>query len=169
MPPLGNPIYGYKALTISPPLNIHLSKNELHQKYIDIIVRFLRRCSKHYIIYPEIQHTTARLHYHICFHLHDSTAYYKGFHLIQRLGHCKCDPLRTEKDRLRWILYCRKDTPLTGSVLSPSPVPILPTKPKRRTSTKWEAVCKTNTILHDLTESLNDDCIGDNFTLNFTW
>lgn len=147
MPHLTARINGYKALTISPPLNIHLNKNELHQKYIVIIVRFLRRCSKHYIIYPEIQHTTARLHYHILFRMDDTTAYYKGFHLIQRLGHCKCDPLRTEKDRIRWVLYIRKDTPLTAGVLSPSPVPILPTKPKRIINSKWTSTVKDNHII----------------------
>lgn len=168
MPPLDSPIYGYKALTISPPYNYHISKNELHQKYIDIIVRFLRRCSKHYIVYPEIQHQTARLHYHICFHLNDSTAYYKGFHLIQRLGHCKCDPLRTEIDRLRWILYCRKDTPLTAGVLAPSPVPITPTKPKRKTNNKWDAVCKT--VLNDLNSrgNINDCCVDGKCILDLT-
>lgn len=164
---LETPLYGWYALTVSPPKSI-VDKCTLHVKYSQIIVRFLRRVTKQYILYPELAARTARLHYHGLFHMTDTVAYYKGFHCLERIGFVKVDRLRTMKDKLRWIFYIRKDTPLTAGVLTPSPVPILPTKPTR-TNSKWGAVCKT-TLIDELLPRGSDDnhCVDGKYILDLT-
>jgi len=148
-------ISNFYALTLSPPFS-HVAKATLHAKYSQAIIRWLRRFSKAYAVYPELQHNNARLHYHGVFRKDNDITYLKHYHDITKLGHVKIDPLRTEKDRLRWIIYIRKDTPLTAGVLFPSPIPILPTKPSR-VSTKWGAACKATSLCDTLnTEGLTE-------------
>lgn len=143
-------ITGWHALTISPPPSF-LHKIELHIKLSTIIERFLRNCSKAYAIFPELQFSTARLHYHCVFRLDNEVSYLKKYHTIAKLGYVHVKKLLTVKDKMKWIVYLHKDAHLTRGVLFPLPVPIIPNK-KRVKRAEWDAVCKTHPLLCQLTE-----------------
>lgn len=159
-------IMGWYELTISPPPSFR-KKTELHIELSTKIERFLRRVSKAYAIFPELQFMTARLHYHCVLRLDDKTAWLKGLNSIQKIGFIHSKQLKTYKDKLRWIVYCHKEAPLTREVLSPLPVPIIPNK-KRVKRERWNAVCKTNHLIADLTRREKDDDIRGIFTIDMS-
>jgi hypothetical protein len=157
-------ITGWFALTISPPPSM-LEKTALHIKLSTIIERFLRRCSTQYAIMPELQFSTARLHYHCVYKLENKASYLKQYHTLQRIGYVHNKALTTYRDKLRWIVYLHKDAHLTREVLHPLPTPIIPNK-KRVRRTQWDAVCKTNTILNDLMRSVEKSNEGEILEIN---
>lgn len=146
---LENKIYGWKAITISPPYST-IRLDCLHERYKKDIERYLRRISKAWAVYPELT-KEARLHYHAVVHIDDEVAFYKGYHIIRKIGMVKIDPIRTVKDKIRWIFYISKDAPLTRGALSPHPVPMLPRKPCRRSrnTQSWNTPVKVSDYMEE--------------------
>lgn len=116
------------ALTVSPKPIVGDYLEKYHTEFLPIIVRFLRRCSKRYIMYPEFT-DTGRLHFHGLVDVIDKVAFCKGIPLLQRLGFVKIDKIRTLGDRLRWIIYISKDRATLGALNIKEP--IYPRKPIR--------------------------------------
>lgn len=73
-----------------------------------------------YIIYPEFDEK-GRLHYHGILAL-DSNQYIRFYkhamHKLKRIGFVDVKPLKTFKDKLRWICYIKKSFGTTREILS---------------------------------------------------
>ncbi len=98
------------SMTISPPYRLS-SPIFLYNEDIPKIKRWLRKFSRHYVIYSEFDNES-RLHYHLSVWIHDITKYHKTKYLLAgKLGYIKTKLLKTSFDLLRWHLYCIKDQP----------------------------------------------------------
>lgn len=144
--PLNEKIYRWKAFTISPPYAT-IRVTDLHERYKNIITPFLRRCSKAWVCYPELS-SDARLHYHGALQVDDEIAFMKGYHKLRSIGIVMFKPLRTQRDKISWILYCKKDGGLTAPLLFPHSYPMTPTKPKRSKRSDWTTPAKADILTH---------------------
>lgn len=115
-------------VTISPPLR--KANNQFHIFADDMmIIKYIRRCSKHYMIYPEFD-IKGRLHYHGLIYISDPMKWYKqilpmfrkiGFVDVQIIG-------RTFENKLNVLLYIRKHWMVTKDILNIND-PIFPVRP----------------------------------------
>lgn len=112
-----------------------------HTEYLPEIVRYLRRCSKRYILYPEFT-DTGRLHFHGLYYIHDKVAMLKGLPRLQRIGYIKQDKIKTVMDHIRWIVYISKDRACLHALKIEEP--IYPRKPKRSRKTLDSLKNETN-------------------------
>lgn len=109
----------YYALTISPPYRDHSIKY-LYKWDKPFIQKALNRCSRYYIMYPELD-LQGRLHYHGVVRLTSLTSW--GF--VKRtidndIGFACIKKIKGFKEHLGWLLYCRKEDQ------TQLPKPILP-------------------------------------------
>ncbi len=96
------------SITISPPYRL-FDPLYLYNDDIPIIVRWLRKFSKHYILFTELDNES-RIHYHGTIDIHDLIKYHRTKCYIQRsLGFIKIKLLKTPQDLLKWTFYIRKD------------------------------------------------------------
>jgi len=118
------------AVTISPPQR-YMKPDMLYSSDLIGLVYYLNRASKHYIIYPEFQHTTSRLHYHCIVRVDDMIKWHRQvYQQLAKIGYMKVDRLNTHYDHLRWLLYIRKDWELTKSILNIDS-PVIPNRKKK--------------------------------------
>jgi len=116
------------ALTISPPTS-YLTPSFNYNDEIIYIVKTIRRFSKHYIIYPELDES-ARLHYHGIIRIDDEIKYYKsGITNLRRLprhitnqnvvkqSYICVKPLKDIVNHIKWMYYIRKNWELTKEIL----------------------------------------------------
>ncbi len=97
-------IYG---ITISPPFR-NYSPEFLYNKDTPIIIRWLKRFSKHYIMFSEFD-DSSRLHYHGTIYIDDITKFHKTrYNFSERVGYVKLDLLKKNKNLLTWTMYIRK-------------------------------------------------------------
>ncbi len=109
------------ALTISPPPR-RQGLSYLYRDDKPVIQKLLNRCSKHYIMYPEVD-ATGRLHYHGIVILNSLSSFgYVKSKITNLIGFNCLKPIRALKDKIGWILYCQKEH---QEVM---PVPIMPHK-----------------------------------------
>ncbi len=96
------------SVTISPPYRL-FDPVYLYNEDIPVIVRWLNKFSKHYVIYTELD-SSSRIHYHLSVWIHDMMKYHRTKHIMDRkVGFVKTKRLFTKYDLLRWHLYCNKD------------------------------------------------------------
>lgn len=113
------------ALTVSPPYRIQ-GPRYCYNDDMNFL-KFIRLCSKHFIIYPELSRSS-RLHYHGLILISDHIKYHKKIvPALKRMGHVKIDPIRTFADHLRWLLYIRKEWETSRYVVKAAS-PLLPHK-----------------------------------------
>ncbi len=98
----------FLAITISPKI----TNGSVFYKYdqdAHWLQRSLRRCSKHFTIWPEFDKND-RLHYHGIIRIDDKTKWYKSTRRkMQLMGFCKFDHLKDFTNYLTWLQYCKKD------------------------------------------------------------
>lgn len=116
------------ALTISPPTS-YLTPSFNYNDEITYLVKTIKRFSKHYIIYPELD-DSARLHYHAIMQITDNIKYYKSgmtslrklprqvtnYNTVKQAFIC-VKPIKTFIDHLKWLMYIRKNWQITSEVL----------------------------------------------------
>lgn len=129
------------AFTLSPPMIVGDYCEHYHTTILPELVRFFRRCSKRYIVYPEFS-DTCRLHFHGLLYVHDKTAMIKGLPRLQRLGYIKMDKIKTYKDHLNWIVYISKERAHLDALKITEP--IYPRKPIRSKKTLDSLKIETN-------------------------
>jgi len=113
---LSKKILNYYALTITPPYSVNSIRYDYYNHH-KILKRYLNLCSSHYILYPEIT-TSGRLHYHAVIHLDDKIKWFKkSKNALKRIGFVKLDPILTQLDHIRWLVYIRKEWPTTSGVI----------------------------------------------------
>ncbi len=97
----------FYAVTLSPPCRRFSDIYQCREDFL--ILRYLQRYCDHYIIIPELSPTT-RLHYHgiIGCSRSDMIKRVKPF-LRRKFNFIKIEFLKTFKDHLRYLLYCKKD------------------------------------------------------------
>lgn len=105
------------GITISPPYYPYDSVR-LHHVFTYDIQKILNKISNYYCLYPEFD-KNGRLHYHGVINIKDKLGYYKKKYLIDRIGYCKIDPLKSFKDKLRWLVYCTKEYALLAEEYAP--------------------------------------------------
>jgi len=144
---LESPLIGkVVAITISPPPR-QGDYNDLHYiNYMPVIWRWLRRCARRYIMYPEFSDIDCRLHYHGWAYIDDNIAYIKGLPRIQQIGFVMLKPLKTHRDRLSWMVYCSKHQ----ADLSAFTPPALPIMPKRLNNRKRKQENKITALMNFL-------------------
>lgn len=117
------------SITISPR---HRRGSDLFlysgDKYI--IRKLLNMCTDYYLIYPELDDSD-RLHYHGIILVKDPIKWYRSVkrRLGYSMGFLKMSLLKTFQDRLKWMLYMKKDWSINEEVFES---PILPLLSKRR-------------------------------------
>lgn len=104
----------FYAITISPPprpgCDIDLYKSD---KYL--LCKLIKRCSKHFSLWPEFSPYNDRLHYHGIIRIDDFIKWYRySKPMIKRLGFIKIDKIKTFKDHLKFIIYSTKEYNLKG-------------------------------------------------------
>lgn len=129
------------AITLSPPAFTGDFVERYHTEFLPELVRFLRRCSKRYMVYPEFT-DMGRLHFHGLFYIHDKTAMLKGLPRLQKLGFIKLDKIKTFGDHLRWVIYMSKERATLGALKIEEP--IYPKKHKRSKKKLDELLPETN-------------------------
>lgn len=103
------------AITISPPDQVQSPKDLYHLWYIDLI-RYIKPCSNRFILYPEIQHPSGRLHYHGIIDLKDDMKFYRFTlpNIRRHIGYICVKKIRNE---LNWLMYCMKEWAYTQRIL----------------------------------------------------
>lgn len=107
------------ALTVSPKDRVD-KYNKIEHIYIDdvnIMRKYMKRCSSHYIVYPETD-AVGRLHYHGIIEVSDKIKFVKQvIPALKRIGYVCLKPLDTLKDNISWILYCSKEWMITKDIV----------------------------------------------------
>jgi len=117
------------AVTISPPTS-YLTPSFNYNDEITYLIKTIRRFSKHYIIYPELD-DSARLHYHGIISIDDPIKYFQSgmsrlkrmprqvtqYNIVKQCFIC-IKKLKTRLDHLKWLLYIRKNWYITKHVLN---------------------------------------------------
>jgi len=101
------------AVTISPqPFT-----GNTYYKYVNDLIylkQIFKRSSMHYVFWPEFDKSD-RLHYHGVVRVDNKHEWYKSTkRKLRIIGFTKIDLLKSFKDHLRWILYCKKDWGING-------------------------------------------------------
>lgn len=109
----------FHALTISPPERLHYtSQRYLAGRDLKFIQFNLNRASKHYMIVPEFTPLTSRLHYHGVVRIDDIVKWHKStMSRLKALGFVKLDPIKDNKNHIRWLCYILKEWHLTCKIL----------------------------------------------------
>lgn len=105
------------AITISPRYR-SVKPETIYEEDKYALRRLLNRCSTHYMLYPEFDHSS-RLHYHGVVQIADKIKFHRIKYLFDGIGWTKLDPIKSHRDHLRWLIYCQKEYAVTQQLLEP--------------------------------------------------
>lgn len=102
-------VYNMYFITISPPHRKGSDKYNYRNDKHWIRHICLRRCSKHFVIYPELSEDD-RLHYHGIVRIDDYKKWYKQTkYKLTALGYISVKRIKDFKMHLDCLLYCMKN------------------------------------------------------------
>lgn len=145
------------AFTLSPPPNYHITPYMLYEDKILQLHKLLSKSCESFMIYPEYQQYTSRLHFHGVIKVKDMIKWHKSTRRqLSRMGFVHCKGLITHEDRLKWSVYMKKEFGLTRQILGIEQPMMKMTHPSFYLNTRFTTLRDIKPILQEHNNTILD-------------
>lgn len=145
------------AFTLSPPPNYHITPYMLYEDKILQLHKLLSKSCESFMIYPEYQKYTSRLHFHGVIKLKDLIKWHKSTRRqLARMGFVHVKGLLTFEDRFKWAHYIKKEWGISKTLLGIDQPMMKLTHPSTYLNSKLTTLMDIKPILQDQYNTLLD-------------
>lgn len=145
------------AFTLSPPSSYYVTPYMLYEDKILKLHKLLSKSCESFMIYPEYQQYTSRLHFHGVIKVKDIIKWHKSTRRhLSRMGFVHCKGLVTHDDRLRWSIYMQKEFGLTKQILGIDQPMMKMSDPSLYLNSKYTTLMDIKPILQEQNKTLFD-------------